>query len=56
MAKKIDPKQTKRAMAFGLWMNAPDPSPNKAYEIPLSDIQKQELSHRGVPDVFVTDI
>ena len=56
MAKKIDPKQTKRAMAFGLQMNAPNPSPNKAYEIPLSDIQKQELSHRGVPDVFVTDI
>ncbi|MEE0200293.1 MAG: hypothetical protein U0I51_07070 [Muricomes sp.] len=56
MAKKIDPKQTKRAMAFGLWMNAPNPSTNKAYEIPLSDIQKQELSHRGVPDVFVTDI
>lgn len=41
MAKKIDPKQTKRAMAFGLWMNAPNPSTNKAYEIPLSDIQKR---------------
>lgn len=25
MAKKIDPKQTKRAMAFELWMNAPNP-------------------------------
>ena len=25
MAKKIDPKQTKRAMAFELWMGAPNP-------------------------------
>lgn len=25
MAKKIDPKQTKRAMAFELWMDAPNP-------------------------------
>ena len=25
MAKKIDPKQTKRAKAFELWMDAPNP-------------------------------
>lgn len=25
MAKEIDPKQTKRAEAFELWMNAPNP-------------------------------
>lgn len=25
MAKKIDPRQTKRALAFELWLDAPNP-------------------------------
>lgn len=31
-------------------------SKNKQYTIPLSDAQKFELSERGVPEVFITDI
>ena len=31
-------------------------SKGKPFVVPLADVQKQELSERGVPDVFVTDI
>ncbi|MCM1091830.1 MAG: hypothetical protein NC092_01750 [Butyrivibrio sp.] len=29
---------------------------NKSYQIPLSEAQKRELSDRGVPSVFVSDV
>ena len=35
---------------------APSGKPYKRYAIPLTEEQKRELSSRGVPDVFVTDI
>ena len=31
-------------------------SNGKQFVVPLTDVQKQELSERGVPDVFITDI
>lgn len=37
-------------------MDARYRSNGKQFVVPLTDVQKQELSARGVPEVFVTDI